>query len=610
MKKKKLTNGLILGICTVMLCTTACSKSEDTNAENLKKEIYNPIYMGAKQDLQGNKIEVGKGLKGQMANQDLIDYYAQYETPKVYQVSEQVYVANGYGTANSIMIEGDEGLIIVNTNDNVETAAKEYEAFKKISDKPITDIIYTNYQHSYGAQAYTLGENSANIEIIAHEAHGTMIDQMISENSPIANQRKAIANGQVIGNNGSDGSVGADLGVQDNTVEGTMGYETPTKLLSGTQVTEMNINGINMQFIPAVSDSRDNFIVWLPDEKVCINDLALSVFPELYNLGGGVYRDPKVWIKGLNEIIELNPKYLVGTFGLPLTEQDDIKNELVLYRDSLQYLYSQTVRYMNKNYSVDQIVQSVKLTDKLLSGKLTGQFFGEIDYQIRAIYNGLIGWFGNDTVELHPVTDEFEAKKIVEGYGGVDKILKEGEKALEEKRYSWAVQLASYILENEPENEPAIKIKVDALRSMAQVTTASDTRNYYLTEVAKLEGNLEDQVTSGIIKGELMLSSKDSFLKILRVSIDPEKCGDDEFDVNFNFTDEDIKYRFKVRNGIGIITENPQSAALEINMTYDVFCDIAVGSKKIDDCIQSGEVVISGDIEKFQEFRNIFDITL
>ena len=56
-------------------------------------------------------------------------------TKKVYRVGANVYSAVGFGLANSIMIEGKDGLIIVDTMESVEQAQMVFIEFKKISNK-------------------------------------------------------------------------------------------------------------------------------------------------------------------------------------------------------------------------------------------------------------------------------------------------------------------------------------------------------------------------------------------------------------------------------------------------------------------------------------------
>ena len=68
----------------------------------------------------------------------------------VYEVTDGVYQAVGFGIANSIMVEGDECVFIVDTMGAMETAAEVRAEFAKITDKPIEALIYTlAFQHPF-----------------------------------------------------------------------------------------------------------------------------------------------------------------------------------------------------------------------------------------------------------------------------------------------------------------------------------------------------------------------------------------------------------------------------------------------------------------------------
>ena len=53
------------------------------------------------------------------------------------EVTEDIYVGVGYGLANSIMIETENSLVIVDTLGSVERAEELYQDFREISEKPI-----------------------------------------------------------------------------------------------------------------------------------------------------------------------------------------------------------------------------------------------------------------------------------------------------------------------------------------------------------------------------------------------------------------------------------------------------------------------------------------
>ena len=60
----------------------------------------------------------------------------------------------GFALANPIMLVGDDGVFIVDVTESLEGAVEIYEAFRNITTKPFTDIIYTHNHadHVNGAQ--------------------------------------------------------------------------------------------------------------------------------------------------------------------------------------------------------------------------------------------------------------------------------------------------------------------------------------------------------------------------------------------------------------------------------------------------------------------------
>ena len=62
----------------------------------------------------------------------------------IYQVVDNVYVAIGYGLANSVLIVGETGNIIIDTTEDPELGKQINDEFKKISNLPNEAIIYTH----------------------------------------------------------------------------------------------------------------------------------------------------------------------------------------------------------------------------------------------------------------------------------------------------------------------------------------------------------------------------------------------------------------------------------------------------------------------------------
>ena len=60
-----------------------------------------------------------------------------HETP-----GGKIHIAIGFGIANSIMVEGDNGNIIIDASDSVYEAAQIYTNFKKLNPNPC--LLYTS----------------------------------------------------------------------------------------------------------------------------------------------------------------------------------------------------------------------------------------------------------------------------------------------------------------------------------------------------------------------------------------------------------------------------------------------------------------------------------
>lgn len=81
-------------------------------------------------------------------------------TPRVENPAAGVYVAIGYALANSVLIEGEGGAVVVDTTESRGAAEAVLRAFREVSDAPIKAIIYTHNHadHIMGASIFTNGK--------------------------------------------------------------------------------------------------------------------------------------------------------------------------------------------------------------------------------------------------------------------------------------------------------------------------------------------------------------------------------------------------------------------------------------------------------------------
>ena len=82
------------------------------------------------------------GAKGEIANVDLIAHSGKFEQETV-RVVDGVYNLIGIGLATTTLIEGKTGNIIVDTGDSVWQAERHKEEFAKVSERPLSAVMYT-----------------------------------------------------------------------------------------------------------------------------------------------------------------------------------------------------------------------------------------------------------------------------------------------------------------------------------------------------------------------------------------------------------------------------------------------------------------------------------
>ena len=87
--------------------------------------------------------------------EDLAAHSAEFERGVV-EVTDGVHVAVGFGLANSILIEGDGGVIVVDTMESIEAGREVREAFRAITDDPVRAVVFTHNHtdHVFGSPAF------------------------------------------------------------------------------------------------------------------------------------------------------------------------------------------------------------------------------------------------------------------------------------------------------------------------------------------------------------------------------------------------------------------------------------------------------------------------
>lgn len=408
----------------------------------------------------------------------------------VVKVSDNVFTAVGFHGANTSMIVGSDGVIIIDTLFGPASAAKAAEAFRQFSEKPVKAIIYTHSHgdHTGGATAFLSGDRP---QIYAAESFGSAegINKAVD---PVKLKRNARQFGRKLPATESTNRGVAPANTDDS--DRGEGFLPPTVLIpnSGLKTT---IAGVEFEFHIGPGETDDAMFIWLPKEKVLFaGDNFYSSFPNLYAIRGTAYRDVLSWSESVAKMAKLKPQVVVPGHTMPIQGQEAATTALNDYSEAIRSVYDQTVQGINAGKSPDQLAHEVKLPDHLKDKPYLIQFYGTVPHAVRAIYSGLLGWYDGNPTTLNPLEPKLKAQRMAELAGGIQKLTQQMEGALAKQDYQWALELSDHVkwLED-ADRKLARKVKIAALRGLAAREYNAPNRNYYLSYANELEsGQLSD----------------------------------------------------------------------------------------------------------------------
>ncbi|MFN0160509.1 MAG: alkyl sulfatase dimerization domain-containing protein, partial [Burkholderiales bacterium] len=372
----------------------------------------------------------------------------------------------------------------------------------------------------------------------------------------------------------------------------------------------VRIAGTTVHFVPAPSDSDDTVIIHLPEHDAVVNNHLWPALFNIYTLRGEAYRDPLGLIDGLDRIRGMDPEHLVGAHGPPISGRARVREALADYRDSIQFLWDQTVRGINAGLPVEEIVARVRLPRHLAESPWVQPHYGEAAFHVRAIHAGVLGWFDMDTSRLHPLPPAEEARRMLAGFGGAQAMHRQAATAADAGDWSWAIQLATYLMRAHPEDASARALKARALRGLAQTTPAANTRSVCLTEARTLEGGPDPMATTSwrANRFQIMNAPPTRFVRAMRVQLDPDRAAQADVALQVSFTDREASCALHIKGGVARFIDGPlDGAALHLETTLAAWADIYTGRRSLAQACADGEAKALPGTAAVAAFFEYFD---
>jgi alkyl sulfatase BDS1-like metallo-beta-lactamase superfamily hydrolase len=510
------------------------------------------------------------------------------------EITKGVYHIRGWGIAHTIAIDAPEGWIIVDTGDSTKTAADmrkrlEEKVGRKIN---VAAVLYTHSHYTDGTDAW-LDEGA---EIWGHEH----LDKYKRADTGVGIlggnfQTRAITQFGVLHPTEGPDAFPNKLGFGPEKVAGERSYRGPTQTFKDGEILNLTIAGEPVEVAPNRTDVHDSVGFYFPDRKALVtNAVGISFIFNLYSLRGDMYRNPIDYVEAHDWALSKDAEVLADIHGPGIKGKEAVREALERASDQIQLIHDQTFRMIALGMDARRAAEHVYMPVHLRDGF---EVYGQVESHVKQVYNGRLGWMGNDVYDINPLSVNEETRRMVQMMGGTEKVASAARDAVEEggfPNWSWALKLTSLLLEIDEQDLEARKIRGEAARALGQRTTSANARGWYITEALAMENTLrfgDKPVTLGMVRAglgtpnvETVMSAplEDSF-QYVRYLVDPRKAEDARLAFTVSVKGAEKPTRIELRNGVIIISQASQKEKAHLDVSSKEWAEFVVGERSFAD---------------------------
>ncbi|MBX7168966.1 MAG: MBL fold metallo-hydrolase [Pirellulales bacterium] len=355
-------------------------------------------------------------------------------------VNEAIYYAPGF--SNTFLVVTSDGNVVIDTSSAL-SASKHHELLQKISSAPVRYLILT-----HGHDDHTGGVSLWK---------GPETKLLVQARFPEFRQYQQRLAGYFIRSNAAqfaldEKALNAFAHRPENRIEPDVVFDRDY---------QFSLGGLDFEVHAAPGETYDHLFVWLPKYKAAfVGDNFYDSFPNIYTLRGTRPRWALDYIAALDQIIALEPEILLPSHGAARSGKEQIHQALTRYRSAIRYVHDAVVQGMNDGKDVFTLMQEIKLPADLD----VGEAYGKVDWSVRGIYEGYVGWFDQNPASMYdqsPTAGDVELARLA---GGPDKIVTRAQELIASGQAVVALRLIDAALALDNKHQPAWQARLDALK--------------------------------------------------------------------------------------------------------------------------------------------------
>ena len=394
-------------------------------------------------------------------------------------VNDHIYHFLGYGISNAVAVLGETSVILIDALDSTGYGEELKADLARLTDKPVKTIIYT---HGHPDHRGGAGVFRDTVEEVIAFAPKKPVLKYYDRLKDVLNQRGAYQFGYGLTD---EETISQGIGIREGWAvgKGSLDFIAPTTMYHEDEV-ERVIDGVKLKMVSAAGETDDQIFVWLEEDQViCTGDNYYGCWPNLYAIRGTQYRDIAAWADTVGVILSYDAKALLPGHTRPIMGREQIQDQIGTFRDAIEYVLLETLDCMNKGMTISETTEQVKLPEKYLDKEYLGEFYGTVEWSVKSIYCGYVGWFDGNAAGLMPVSDR-EYQAVIRELIGDEKLKEKIKEYMNEGQFQIALQLLE--LADGKESSEYRELKKEALLKRAGQMTSANARHYFIASAKNL----------------------------------------------------------------------------------------------------------------------------
>src|SRR4051812_48576929 len=534
----------------------------------------------------------------------------------LFEVVPGVYQVRGFDIANMTLIEGERGVIVVDTLTSIEGARAAMELyFEHRGSRPVLAVIFTHtHTDHWGGARGVIDDGmlaSGRVPILAPDL---FMEHAVSENiiaGPAMLRRAQYQFGPFL-KKSPRGQV--DCGLGKSMAAGAVALLRPTDLIKATG-DKRTIDGLEFEFQMAPNSEAPAEMHFFVERYKLLN-LAENCTHNFHNLlpfRGADVRDALAWSKYLGEALQLwggKADAMCGQHHWPVWGTGRVDAMIRQQRDLYKFAHDQTLRLLNHGLTATEIAETIRLP-KSLEGAWHGRgYYGHIRHNVKAIYQKYLGWYDANPANLDCLPPVEAGKKYVEYMGGAEAILARASKDFDNGEFRFIAQALSHLVFAEPDNAAARALLADTFEQLGYLSESSTWRNAYLFGAQELRFGMPNAPPRPPMPRETLAALRTEQLwDVLGVRLNGPKAEGKTIVLNWAFTDTNEKFALTLANCALTYAAGVQSPAADAGFTLprSLLDEVIAKKATFPEAMAAGKITFIGNPIKLGELMALMD---